>query len=304
MVNYDDETSGTYPIDQPTAAVVRPPQPSQDVPGSGFKWLFDETTGAWKQVRTEPMTTTTPGGTTTPPPGGAGMTEEQGRLFDQQHGLEGGYMTANGWVSGSPRGSGYTPGGNDPNTTPLGGGGLGEYQGNPNWPTYTAPGFVDPGAFDPGPTFTYKDFVSPSADAAMQEPGFQFRMDQGRKALESSAAGKGVLRSGGTLKDILGYGQNFASQEYGNVWNRALTEYDTNRENAFGAHQAQYGQRRDAQGFGADRAGAMNTFNTGTSQFGFNAQQRQAELDAREAFDRWSKSGDWTRDIVGFGAGD
>lgn len=243
--------------------------PNADMSGHplppGLRWAFLD--GMWRTIQSQrasnPQTPTGPGGPpTSPPPPGP-----RGLLDGDGFGSE-----------------------------------MAEWGGYRNWPSYQQPGFVDPGTFDPGPQFTYKDFVSPSADSMLQEPGFQFRLDQGRKALESSAAGKGILRSGGTLKDILGYGQNFASQEYGNVWNRALNEYDTNRTNALDQWQAQYGQRKDKFGFGADRANNMNAFNVNNAQFGFNANQRQAELDAREAFDRWAKSGDWMRDIVGFGA--
>lgn len=145
-----------------------------------------------------------------------------------------------------------------------------------SWPSYSMP------AFDPGPAFSYKDFVRPDAQSVMDDPGFQFRIDQGRKALEASAAGKGILRSGGTLKDLLSYGQNFASQEYGRVYDRALQEYDTNRQNAWDSYMSGYTGRRDKYSFDQNNA-----------QFGFNAQQRQTEFDAREAFDRWAKQGDW-----------
>jgi hypothetical protein len=57
------------------------------------------------------------------------------------------------------------------------------------------------------------------------DPGFQFRMEQGQKALERSAASKGTLLTGGMLKDLAGYSQGLASQEYGNAYNRALGQY-------------------------------------------------------------------------------
>ena len=56
------------------------------------------------------------------------------------------------------------------------------------------------------------------------DPGYQFRMSEGLKALERSAASRGLLQSGGTLKDITRFGQDAASQEYQNAFNRYLTE--------------------------------------------------------------------------------
>ena len=56
------------------------------------------------------------------------------------------------------------------------------------------------------------------------DPGYQFRMSEGVKALERSAAARGLLQSGGTLKGVTQYGQNLASDEYQNAFQRYLTE--------------------------------------------------------------------------------
>jgi hypothetical protein len=65
-----------------------------------------------------------------------------------------------------------------------------------------------------------------------QDPGYAFRLSEGQKALERSAAARGGLLSGGTGKALQRFGQEFGSQEYGNAYNRALTEYNAgvNRE--------------------------------------------------------------------------
>jgi hypothetical protein len=52
------------------------------------------------------------------------------------------------------------------------------------------------------------------------DPGYQFRLDQGLKATAGSAGARGLNGSGATLKALANYGQNMASQEYGNVYNR------------------------------------------------------------------------------------
>lgn len=72
--------------------------------------------------------------------------------------------------------------------------------------TATAPG----GDFNRD--FTLKDFNA--------DPGYQFRLDQGRKQLEASAAARGGLLSGGTLKALDRYNQDFASNEYSNAYSR------------------------------------------------------------------------------------
>jgi len=80
--------------------------------------------------------------------------------------------------------------------------------------------------------FVPPQYRPPTPEEALQDPGYQFRLGQGQKALESSAAARGVLRTGGTLKDILQYGQDFGQQEYGNVFNRSLQAYDRQYQGA------------------------------------------------------------------------
>ena len=56
------------------------------------------------------------------------------------------------------------------------------------------------------------------------DPGYGFRMSEGMKALERSAAARGGLLSGATLKGIQRFGQDLGSQEYQNAFNRYQTE--------------------------------------------------------------------------------
>ena len=57
-----------------------------------------------------------------------------------------------------------------------------------------------------------------------QDPGYAFRQAEGMKALERSAAARGNLMSGSTLKGIQRFGQDLASQEYQNAFNRFQVE--------------------------------------------------------------------------------
>jgi hypothetical protein len=62
-----------------------------------------------------------------------------------------------------------------------------------------------------------------------QDPGYQFRLQQGTQAVRNAAAaGSGAL-SGAALKDLLMFNQDAASQEYGNAFNR----YQTQQGNIF-----------------------------------------------------------------------
>lgn len=56
--------------------------------------------------------------------------------------------------------------------------------------------------------------------AIAADPSFQARMKSGQDALARSAAAKGFLGSGNILQEITKYGQELASQEYGNQFSR------------------------------------------------------------------------------------
>lgn len=56
------------------------------------------------------------------------------------------------------------------------------------------------------------------------DPGYGFRMAEGMKALERSAAARGGLLSGGALRATQRFGQDLASQEYQNAFNRYQAE--------------------------------------------------------------------------------
>ena len=87
------------------------------------------------------------------------------------------------------------------------------------------------------------------------DPGYQFRMDEGMKALERSAAARGGLLSGGFLRGATRYGQGLASQEYMNAFNRYQAERRARLDplfelygqgaqsaNAMAGYQGQYGR--------------------------------------------------------------
>jgi len=61
-------------------------------------------------------------------------------------------------------------------------------------------------------------------DQFQQDPGYQFRLEEGMKALDRQAAARGGLISGGALKAAQRYGQGLASQEYQNAFNRYQAE--------------------------------------------------------------------------------
>lgn len=87
-----------------------------------------------------------------------------------------------------------------------------------------------------------------SMDDYQQDPGYQFRLAEGLKALDrrASAAGGGVL-GGPALKAAMRYGQDYASGEFGNAFNR----YQINRSN-------QLNPLASLAGMGQTATGAMS----------------------------------------------
>jgi hypothetical protein len=86
------------------------------------------------------------------------------------------------------------------------------------------------------------DFGKYSKDFSMADfqadPGYAFRMSEGLKGLDRTAAARGGLISGGALKAATRYGGDLASQEYNNAFNR----YQTNRSNQLQPLQSLAGQ--------------------------------------------------------------
>lgn len=102
-------------------------------------------------------------------------------------------------------------------------GGMGGFGGAGAAPATNAQGIVvDPNSPDFGKyarDFGMQDF--------QQDPGYAFRLSEGQKAIERSAAARGGLQSGSALKAAARFGQDLGSQEYQNAFNR----YQTNRTN-------------------------------------------------------------------------
>ena len=133
---------------------------------------------------------------------------------------------------------------------------IGDFQGS----IPATPGIENYAAADPYGAATYRapvPFGMPTATDMAADPGYQFRLQQGQEALERSGAARGVTRTGGTLKDIVDYGQRAASQEYGNVYNRMAGQYgmnealrgqafDRDEANRMAAHQTTEGGRLGA----------------------------------------------------------
>ena len=90
------------------------------------------------------------------------------------------------------------------------------------------------------------DFGKYARDFGMQDyqadPGYAFRLSEGQKAIERSAAARGGLQSGSALKAAARFGQDLGSQEYQNAFNR----YQVNRANQLNPLQSLMGAGQSA----------------------------------------------------------
>ncbi len=144
-----------------------------------------------------------------------------------------------------------------------------------NYPQFNAPTFTAPAPF------SYADFQAPTLQQAQNEPGFQFALEQGLKAMENSKAYQGTYRSGGTIKGLNDYARNAANQNYNDVFRRSGETYDRNRSNAADIYSTNYGVSRDV--FDRNYQAAKDTY---------APQARAAELNFSRNWDQYAYEGD------------
>jgi hypothetical protein len=102
-----------------------------------------------------------------------------------------------------------------------------------------------------------------------QDPGYAFRLREGMKALNASAAARGGLISGNALRAATAYGQDMGSQEYTNAFNRYYAERSNKMDPLkFLSAQGQAAAAGQAANIGT---GAANTANLITGAANANA---------------------------------
>lgn len=102
----------------------------------------------------------------------------------------------------------------------------------------------------------------PTLDQLQMDPSYAFREQQGMQAVNRSAAAQAGLQSGAALKAAQRFGQDLASTEYGNAYNRFMA----NRAAATqGLQNLSGGGLSAASGMGNLAGGLANVY-TGTGQ--------------------------------------
>lgn len=118
------------------------------------------------------------------------------------------------------------------------------------------------------------------------DPGYDYQVQQGLKAVDNSAASRGMLNSGATLKALQDRGSNLADQSYGNYLQRLMSlgtqglaatgaqtgvqqqGYTGNLQAGLQGAQMQYGAaptigQGQIAGANAEAAGTQNLLNAG-----------------------------------------
>jgi len=150
----------------------------------------------------------------------------------------------------------------------------------------------------------------PQAVEYTQSPGYQFRLDEGMKAIERGAAARGRVDSGETMKALQQYGQGLAAQDYEAFEQKQKADY----YNYLAALSGQSGQSAAGQaaGLGASSAaGAADIIGSGAKALGQGyatagqqrasafADQAKAQLEAGQQYQQSLLGG--IGSIVGYG---
>ena len=179
-----------------------------------------------------------------------------GKMFTQDGGPSawGGGGTMTGAFGPPPAWQDYTAPGMGPNV--------------PDIPDYQAPEKFTYGEYDAPDPFSFDPFQKPDPAAVAADPSYQFRLNEGERALQASASARGTLRTGGTLKDINAWAQDFATQEYDKIYGRAMDEWRQKYDTSMGAYTTNANVGLGA--YNANRANAADIYKT-NADVGYNA---------------------------------
>jgi|GEM_PF-540357 len=143
-----------------------------------------------------------------------------------------------------------------------------------------AQGYIDS---QPQNAFDYTPLNKPDANLDFSQqafeasPGYQFRLDEGNKAMERMASARGMRFSGAAAKDAMRFGQGIGSQEYGNFVGRETDQFNR----SYGVYQDQMNAMRGLAGTGQNATQAQisagNNYASGVSANAFNRGNAQAQ---------------------------
>ena len=123
-----------------------------------------------------------------------------------------------------------------------------------------------------------------AANAAMAnfqtDPGYQFQLQQGERAVDAGAASQGILRSGATIKGEDTFGQGLAEQDFTNYYNRLFGLSQLGETAAAGGSPSAIAAGNSANQAGLTQAGIYGNAAQGVGN-AFNNYQNQSLYQAR-----------------------
>lgn len=134
------------------------------------------------------------------------------------------------------------------------------------------------------------------------DPGYEYRLEQGGRAVENSAAARGAQLSGATLKALARFGQNEGAAEYDRAFNRfrtqKLDQYGQSVDDygrTEGQRREKYGQRMDEYGLSDAQRAAK--YGIATDQYNRADAQRRDQYGQR--IDKFGRDETQRRDKYG-----
>ena len=140
----------------------------------------------------------------------------------------------------------------------------GGYQtGLPDQQGYNGPNYAGPGKYQEEKPFSLADL--------QDDPGYKFRLNQGLDSVMARNAASGMGGGGNALKDLMEYGQGFASNEANNAFNRYTNQRDFGRSRYMDDRNFGRGSFENDRNFGrsnyeSDRGYGLDRFDRMASQ--------------------------------------
>ncbi len=141
-----------------------------------------------------------------------------------------------------------------------------------------------------------------------QDPGYQFRQQQGEQAINRANSARGGRASGRAMKELSSFNQGLASQEYGNFANRRAQEFGASQQsdatlnallgNQAGRTDAANAARQNALGQLVSMGGGAQT---GMANLAAQQGQAQSGLDAlfgQQVSNLYSQGGQQQADLL------
>lgn len=122
-----------------------------------------------------------------------------------------------------------------------------------------------------------------------KDPGYQFGLDQGQKALNAKFAAKGMYGSGAALKAAAEYGNDYATTKYDAAFNRILNPLQSVAGlGQTGANSIASAGQNEANQISANQLGI------GNAQAAAGIAQSNAWNNAANQFSGWAKNQNWS----------